>query len=69
MLVISSVVNVSLSPYDYSLMFVLITYYFNIEIWLEWLKDESTLITIPSAAQELKQLFERAVEDYLCKYL
>ena len=69
MLVISSVVNISLCPYDYSLMFVLITYYFNIEIWLEWLKDESTLITIPSAAQELKQLFERAVEDYLCKYL
>lgn len=38
-----------------------------LDLWLQWLADESMLVSIPAAALELKGLYEKAVEDYLCK--
>ena len=38
-----------------------------LDLWLQWLKDESLLVSIPAAALELKDLYEKAVEDYLCE--
>jgi hypothetical protein len=34
-------------------------------MWLEWIRDELPLVSIPEASLELRQLFERATEDYL----
>ena len=39
----------------------------SLELWLEWLKDELPLASVPEASMELRQLFERATEDYLCE--
>lgn len=40
------------------------------ELWLEWVEDELPLVStsIPEALQDLRELFERAVEDYLCEW-
>jgi len=38
-------------------------------IWMEWLTDEIKIATTPSEKQEIEKLFERAVNDYLCKYM
>ena len=35
-------------------------------MWLGWIRDELPLVSIPEASLELRQLFERATEDYLC---
>ena len=35
-------------------------------MWLEWIRDELPLVSIPEASVELRQLFERATKDYLC---
>ena len=32
------------------------------ELWLEWIQDERII------SQDLSSLFERAVQDYICKY-
>ena len=37
-----------------------------LELWLEWIQDEMPLVSIPEASMELRQLFDRATEDYLC---
>ncbi|CAI8052397.1 RIB43A-like with coiled-coils protein 2, partial [Geodia barretti] len=34
-------------------------------MWLGWIRDELPLVSIPEASLELRQLFERATEDYL----
>ena len=39
-----------------------------LELWLEWLRDELPLVSVPEAGMELRQLFERATEDYLCEF-
>ena len=41
------------------------------ELWLEWVEDELPLVStsIPEALQDLRELFERAVEDYLSVHL
>ena len=36
-------------------------------LWLEWIRDEMPLVSLPEAAMELRQVFERATEDYLCE--
>ena len=38
-----------------------------LEMWLEWIRDELPLVSIPEASTELRQLFERATKDYLCE--
>lgn len=38
-----------------------------LELWLEWLQDELPLVSVPEASMELRQVFERATEDYLCE--
>ncbi|XP_031334634.1 squamous cell carcinoma antigen recognized by T-cells 3-like [Photinus pyralis] len=38
-------------------------------IWLAWIKDEVKLATSSSEKKHVLTLFERAVKDYLCKYL
>ena len=40
-----------------------------LELWLQWISDELPLCSIPEAALEMKELFETAVKDYLCKYM
>lgn len=39
------------------------------EIWLDWLKDEIRLNEEQSNRETVYELFERAVKDYICKYL
>ena len=39
------------------------------ELWLQWIGDELPLCSIPEAALEMRELFETAVKDYLCKYI
>ena len=39
------------------------------ELWLQWLKDESQLVSDDSEREEVEALFNRAVKDYLCKPL
>ncbi len=39
------------------------------ELWLQWIRDELPLCSLPEAALQLRILFETAVEDYLCKYV
>ena len=34
---------------------------------MQWIQDEIPLASIPSALEDVKSLFDRAVEDYLCK--
>lgn len=46
--------------------------YFDIllsELWLEWLRDEIPLATDEKERKHVYDLFERAVKDYLCKYI
>ena len=35
---------------------------------MEWLRDELPLASLPEGIEELKELFDRAVGDYLCEY-
>ena len=39
------------------------------ELWLEWIKDEQNCMDEDSGAdrERINRLFERAVEDYMCK--
>lgn len=37
------------------------------EIWLDWLKDEIRLTEDESEREKVYELFERAVNDYVCK--
>ncbi len=37
-----------------------------IGLWLEWIHDELPLASVPEALEDLKSLFAKAVEDYLC---
>ena len=40
------------------------------ELWLEWLGDELPLAAMTAeACEELVELFERAIKDYLCKFV
>lgn len=36
------------------------------EIWLDWLKDEIRLTEDESEREKVYELFERAVNDYVC---
>ena len=38
------------------------------EIWLQWVRDELPLCSLPEAALQLRLLFETAVDDYLCEW-
>ena len=38
------------------------------ELWLDWLKDEQKLVVNEKDRERVKDLFEKAVQDYLCKY-
>lgn len=39
------------------------------EIWLDWLKDEIKMASENSEREKVYELFERAVKDYICKFL
>jgi hypothetical protein len=39
------------------------------DLWLEWLKDEQKFIQSDSDRPRVKELFEKAINDYLCNYL
>ena len=42
------------------------------ELWLNWIEDErrlTDLSTTPEGRAALVSLFDRAVQDYLCKYM
>lgn len=39
------------------------------EIWLDWLKDEIKMASEISEREKVYELFERAVKDYICKFL
>lgn len=39
------------------------------ELWLSWIRDEIKLVTMAEERAEVTQLCERAVEDYICKFL
>ncbi|XP_042300137.1 squamous cell carcinoma antigen recognized by T-cells 3-like [Sceloporus undulatus] len=36
------------------------------EIWLDWLKDEIRMASENSEREQIYDLFERAVKDYIC---
>lgn len=36
-------------------------------IWMEWLEDELKIGTTLEEKQEIVELFEQAIKDYLCK--
>ena len=38
-----------------------------LEHWLSWLQDEIPLASVEEACLNLRKLFDRAVDDYLCK--
>lgn len=41
------------------------------ELWLEWVEDELPLaasLSLTGALQDLRELFERSVEDYMCEW-
>ena len=40
-----------------------------LELWLEWLRDEIPLATDEKERKHVYDLFERAVKDYLCKFI
>lgn len=51
-------------------MFMYILLHFSPQdIWLDWLKDEICLNEDKSNRETVYELFERAVKDYICKYL
>jgi hypothetical protein len=37
------------------------------EIWLAWINDEKKLASSESEVKHIFALFDKAVEDYLCK--
>ncbi len=37
------------------------------DLWLEWIKDEQKFVESTSDRQRIYDLFEKAVQDYLCK--
>ena len=38
------------------------------DIWLEWINDEKELASSSEEKKAILELFERAVQDYLCEY-
>lgn len=36
-------------------------------MWLDWLRDEQKFVDSSEDRQRLYNLFERAIQDYLCK--
>ena len=39
-----------------------------LDLWLEWIQDEIPLACIPEQKKNIVSLFERAVQDYQCKF-
>ena len=50
------------------LVFFVFFLFLFLDLWLQWISDELPLCSIPEAALEMRELFEVAVKDYLCKY-
>ena len=38
------------------------------DLWLEWINDERELASSSEEKKAILELFERAVQDYLCEY-
>ncbi len=43
--------------------------YHAVDLWLEWIKDEQKFVESTSDRENVNKLFEKAVQDYLCKLL
>ena len=48
------------------LIFVFFVVVYILDLWLDWLKDETTLIETDDDRKKVEDLFQRAVKDYLC---
>lgn len=40
---------------------------FTIELWIEWIEDESNMATSEDEKKHVLDLYERATSDYLCR--
>jgi hypothetical protein len=38
-----------------------------IELWIEWIEDESNMATSEDEKKHVLDLYERATSDYLCR--
>jgi hypothetical protein len=43
------------------------TFLYVSELWISWLKDEISIAASDAERSAVVELFERAVQDYLCK--
>lgn len=43
------------------------TFLYVSELWISWLKDEISIAASDAERSVIVELFERAVQDYLCK--
>lgn len=56
--------------FNYNLKELNFNFYKNYkDLWLDWLKDEQKLIESDSDRLRVRQLFEKAIQDYLCKLI
>ena len=39
------------------------------ELWLQWLEDEQKFAESDEEHQQVEELFEKAVQDYMCEIL
>ncbi len=39
------------------------------QLWMDWLRDESKVAKTDEEKEEVLKLFQRSVEDYLCKLI